>query len=371
MGYPQGGQQPTYGGQPMGQQPSYGGQPSMGQQPMGQQPMGQQPMGQQPMGQQSSYGGMGGMNGPAYEYQQAQQGYGGAPSFTASPPMGSPPVGGMARGGGILGILQKCVTENRLERFYNSQSLSMLAQQLEQKSGRVQQLAQKWKLSGEIQNDLYQLALYDVIMLCDDSGSMAFEEQGERIEDLKMTVSYVAEATALFDSDGICVRFLNSTQEGNGIAEPSQVQQLISSVRFQGLTPMGTSLDQKVLQPFVYSALKSNSFTKPLLVIILTDGSPAGEPYDKIMQVLNQVHQTSGGVGVAVSFAQIGSDQQAQKFLHEIDVHTGFGSMVDCTSSYELEQAEMSRKGVDLQPEVWIAKLLLGAIDASYDKLDE
>lgn len=40
-------------------------------------------------------------------------------------------------------------------------------------------------------------------------------------------------------------------------------------------------------------------------------------------------------------------------------------------SYYELEAEEYKRKGVDLTPELWLVKLLCGAIDPSYDEQDE
>ena len=79
---------------------------------------------------------------------------------------------------------------------------------------------------------LCSLALYDTVIFCDDSGeqsagfccpwlqhvgslhdtdtpsagSMAFEEGGERIDDLKLILSRASEITTKFDSDGILVR---------------------------------------------------------------------------------------------------------------------------------------------------------------------
>lgn len=41
----------------------------------------------------------------------------------------------------------------------------------------------------------------------DDSGSMAFEEGGERIEDMKAVLGRTADAATLFDTDGIVVRY--------------------------------------------------------------------------------------------------------------------------------------------------------------------
>ena len=43
-------------------------------------------------------------------------------------------------------------------------------------------LAGKYNMPMELAYSLASLALYDVIIYCDDSGSMAFEENGERIQ---------------------------------------------------------------------------------------------------------------------------------------------------------------------------------------------
>lgn len=70
----------------------------------------------------------------------------------------------------------------------------------------------------------------------------------------------------------------------------------------------------------------------------------------------------------SIEFAQVGDDLKAQKFLEELDNHPVIGSLVDCTSNFEAEQAEMMRKsGVNLDPSMWIVKLLMGPIDTSYD----
>lgn len=43
-----------------------------------------------------------------------------------------------------------------------------------------------------------------------------------------------------------------------------------------GLTPLGTSLDQKILQPLLLSPARQNSLQKPLLIIAITDGQSEG-----------------------------------------------------------------------------------------------
>jgi len=41
------------------------------------------------------------------------------------------------------------------------------------------------------------------------------------------------------------------------------------------------------------------------------------------------------------------------------------------SADFENESDEMRRQGVDLTPELWMVKLLLGAVDSSYDRKDE
>ena len=46
------------------------------------------------------------------------------------------------------------------------------------------------------------------------------------------------------------------------------------------------------------------------------------------------------------------------------------GRMIDATSYYELEAEEYKRKGVQLTPDLWLVKLMVGAIDQSFDEQD-
>jgi hypothetical protein len=102
-------------------------------------------------------------------------------------------------------------------------------------SGALNKIAQEWRMPVELATDLIKLSLYDVVLYVDgefksrylasvvkndlvtdfawnfrvqDSGSMAFEENGERIDDLKALMGRVAYATSLFDQDGISVNSL-------------------------------------------------------------------------------------------------------------------------------------------------------------------
>lgn len=79
-----------------------------------------------------------------------------------------------------------------------------------------------------------------------------------------------------------------------------------------------------------------------------------------------------GPDALSLQIAQVGNDIKARQFLEEIDNHPEVGGLVDCTSNYELEADEMMKANppVDLTPELWLVKMLLGGIDDSYDAQD-
>ncbi|KPV71933.1 uncharacterized protein RHOBADRAFT_39989 [Rhodotorula graminis WP1] len=275
----------------------------------------------------------------------------------------------------ILNVLRQGVQDQNLQAFYPPGSLEQLAQQIAH-SGALARIAAEWRLPTEVAMDLARLALVDIQGCLDDSGSMAFEENGERIDDAKMIVSKVAQAATLFDTDGIQICFLNSPAVGQGIKNEAQAQHLLSSINFSGLTPLGTSFERKVLQPLV-AAARSGTLRKPVLAIIVTDGEPAGEHRHKLVQAITDAKRALattryGADALSIELAQVGNDQKAAAFLNEIDVHPEIGSFVDVTGNFEMESAQMQQTtGIALSPDMWLVKLLLGALDTAYDSHDE
>ena len=64
----------------------------------------------------------------------------------------------------------------------------------------------------------------------------------------------------------------------------------------------------------------------------------------------------------------MGKDTDAQAFLGRLDNDRDVGGMIDATSYFELEAEEYQRRGVVLTPELWMVKLMVGAIDPTYDE---
>jgi len=242
----------------------------------------------------------------------------------------------------------------------------------------IQDILKEWHVSLESAMDLIKLSLFDIILYIDDSGSMEFEEKGIRLQQLKEILALVAYAASKFDQDGISVRMMNSMAQGDNIRTKADAEALVARVRFQGLTPMGTSLKGKVLEPMVVGPARAGRLQKPVLIIAITDGQPAGEPpgsvADAIRYAVDELARTQYGRGaVSFQFAQVGNDLQAREFLAKLDEDPSVGQFIDCTSNFEVEQDEMSRANppVYLTRELWCTKLMLGAIDPSYDAKDE
>ncbi|BGO95450.1 hypothetical protein NBRC10512_001418 [Rhodotorula toruloides] len=276
----------------------------------------------------------------------------------------------------ILSILQQAVQDQNIHSFYPPGTLEPLAHHIAQ-SGALARIAHEWNLPMEIAMDLARLALFDVVLLVDDSGSMAFEENGSRIDDAKLIVSRVATAATLFDTDGISVFFLNSPVVGQAVTNEQHAQALVSSVQFSGLTPLGTALNQKILQPLVIQPAYSNILRKPVLVILITDGEPSSEPRTALSQSIlgakQALSQTRYGPdALSVQLAQVGDDRKAREFLDEVDRDSEVGGLVDVTGAFEYESDQVLRlSGIALTPEMWLVKLLLGGINSAYDRKDE
>lgn len=190
---------------------------------------------------------------------------------------------------------------------------------------------------------------------------MQFEENGERIKDLRLILERVASVTTLFDEDGISLRFMNATYPPNlveNIRSEQQIEQLMRNVQFKGLTPMGTELRSKVIDGIVIPKVRSGQYRKPTLVIIITDGQPAGEAQTTVNETIKyaaqEVGRQFGPGGIAFQFAQVGNDIKAREFLAKLDEDPVVGKIIDSTSNYENESEEMQRQGVNLTPELWV-----------------
>lgn len=138
---------------------------------------------------------------------------------------------------------------------------------------------------------------------------------------------------------------------------------------------MGTMLDRKIVAPFVTGPAKSKSLRKPVLAIVITDGEPTGESSDAVRSTIKSAKKALTGSqygpgAVAFSFAQVGRDEDATKFLGKLDTDSKEGAWwtPPPTSNWSRRS---SRRRASTSPWMYMVKLLVGAIDSSWDEQDE
>ena len=274
----------------------------------------------------------------------------------------------------VVEKMWRIVCLKKLHAFYSQNSLQNLVNRACRHDYKT--LMTQWGLPTlDMAVDLAVLGLYDIVIFGDDSGSMGTEEPKEdnltRWEILKQVVKTIGFWSSLMDADGVVVRFINSMQEGNGISNSAEIDNIFRSVRPSGGTPLGEQLDAKIIRKIVVPVIQSQEIQRPVLVLNITDGTPSNSNAVKqtILNCRNFCANTKYGENaVAFSFAQVGSDRSATEYLGQLDTDPQVGHLIDCTSEFSIEKEEC---GAGFTEAVWVVKLMIGAIDPAYDSADE
>ncbi|SAM84230.1 uncharacterized protein UBRO_06870 [Ustilago bromivora] len=277
----------------------------------------------------------------------------------------------------IANLLATCVMDQYLYPFYTFADVARIAQHIAS-SGALAQCADSWQLPPYLAQDLVKLALFDVMFLLDDSASMRSE--GTRRRDaLAGILKRAADAAARFDPDGMEAAWMNSPVQTR-IHNVAEADQLTSQCAYDGrATPMGASLESKIIQPLVLTPATQDRLSKPAFVLVITDGRPTGqtERGEKIVKVLQHAKRTLastryGEDAISFQIAAVGNDREAQEWLDGIDNDPNVGDLIDVCSDIIVESRQVQKStGVELTQELYCLKLLLGPIDTSYDASDE
>lgn len=280
----------------------------------------------------------------------------------------------------IARLLAATVADQYLYPFYDWNQIQHIAQHIAN-SGALADIAESWEMPPFLAQDLVKLALFDVMFLLDDSASMN-SESGARIEGLRQIVKRAADAAGRLDPDGMEVAWMNADlpPQAGRIRTAKDADRLVKACRFDGrATPLGHSLENKLLRPNLLDHLSRGYLKKPVLAIVITDGRPTGssERGERVVQVIQQAKEQLkrsryGEDALSVTLAAVGHDKEAQEWLDSIDSHPVVGDLVDVVSDISAEARQVkSKTGVDLTPDLHCLKLLLGGIDSGYDASDE
>ena len=180
----------------------------------------------------------------------------------------------------------------------------------------------------------------------DDSTSMKDpNEKGTRAHNQAHLVKKMAQLCTRIVPDNQGVDLFYIHDDGVLNKRESEIEEYMKKVRSKRGTPIGTKLQDKILDPFVYSVLQGSNkqFQRPLFITIITDGLPEGEADDDqkalekaVLKCIGKLkengypeygrHQPQQdhrvlcltSLAVVFQISQIGDNRAARNFLMEL-----------------------------------------------------
>ncbi|OCL09002.1 hypothetical protein AOQ84DRAFT_272414, partial [Glonium stellatum] len=260
--------------------------------------------------------------------------------------------------------------EDNLAYFYppNDDRVKEIARRA---ADQAQTVTTKLQLSPDLTPGLAKLALYDFVILCDNSSSM---EQENRMLALGETLKRVAAFATILSDYGISVRFLNYDEDCNGefdnLTKLRDIEKKLGRVPCGGDTRLGTVLKDKILKPMVLSKARRDMLKKPIIVVIITDGEPFGEPRDKLREIIRDCKirmDLRGYKKSAVIFliSRVGTSLEAATFLDELRADKEVGNMVYSSADDLNEKWDIfERNGDNSAYTSLLIKLFLAALES-------
>ncbi|KAF7792466.1 hypothetical protein EIP86_003505 [Pleurotus ostreatoroseus] len=212
---------------------------------------------------------------------------------------------------------------------------------------------------------LTQLSLYQPIIYCDDSGSMRQNSRYEIQKDLVKRIARIA-TRIVPDDIGVDVRFINADFNKTNLNLDEVNQALTDNGPTGPATRIGSALQDKILKPFVYSYLPTKTLQRPLLVCVITDGSPTAEPQETFKNAIVECRRMVADADYppdAVRFlvSQIGDDAAAKVFLQALNADRDINDVLHCTTD-RLDAEFMKMRQNEDQLESWLLGVLVSPI---------
>jgi hypothetical protein len=219
-------------------------------------------------------------------------------------------------------------------------------------------------VEGQADDPYAFLSSFDTVFIIDDSGSMAgsnWRETGKALE-------LITPICTSHDADGIDIHFLNRVDSDlyKNVKTAGTVIEIFQTVRPGGGTPTGQRL-RKILIPYLarYRALPGS--TKPVNLIVITDGAPSDDVESSIVEVAEELDTLKApSWQVGIQFFQVGKDAEARDHLKYMDDGlvdkrgNRIRDIVDTVPFTGVEGAELTARGV--------MKVVLGSVNRRLDR---
>ncbi len=237
--------------------------------------------------------------------------------------------------------------------------------------GKLQFLIGKYEIRPDFCQKLRQLENYEIVIICDDSGSMStiidddknpMSKKMTRWDELKNYVNVLIDISSALDKNGIDIYFLNRQGMYN-VSDTNQVANLFYHPP-NGYTPLANTIER------IYKEKDCQIREKKLLLLIATDGQPTTPSgnidTNNFFRVLRDRNKN-----VHISIIACTDDNNTMKYLNNIDKNIPKIDVIDDYKSEKNEILKKQGKSFKFSYGDYIVKTLLGSIDPYFDSLDE
>ncbi|KAF2230048.1 hypothetical protein EV356DRAFT_509449 [Viridothelium virens] len=209
------------------------------------------------------------------------------------------------------------------------------------------------------------LTSFDTTLVVDDSGSMA----GSRWNETSRALETITPICTSHDADGIDIFFLNHPDNAyyHNVTSSATVREIFSQVRPGGSTPTGQRLNT-ILRNYLRKYENNPNTTKPLNIIVITDGEPSDDVESPIISAAKKLDKLDAPAWqVGIQFFQVGRDAEATKHLKQLDDDLAeisgdedLRDVVDTTCYKGESGGELTGEGV--------LKVVLGSVNRRLDR---
>ncbi|CAF3678203.1 unnamed protein product [Adineta steineri] len=233
---------------------------------------------------------------------------------------------------------------------------------------RLRELTLEYEIQQDLGDRLRLLEDYEIIILCDDSGSMKTTVDNTnrtRWDELRDIIKIVLKIGTIFDTTGVDVYFLNRPTIYN-VTDPESIN-IEFSQQPRGYTPLVNALRHIFNLP---STRRGND--KKVLVFVATDGAPSDDRGNINVNELEHLMIHERRIETThVMFLICTDDSTCVEYLNDWDRKM---TNVDVTDDFITERKKIRQVNGENYPFSkgdYIVKALLGAIDDDMDKLNE
>jgi uncharacterized protein YegL len=208
------------------------------------------------------------------------------------------------------------------------------------------------------------LKTFDTIFLIDDSASMrgrSWREVGSALE----TITPICTAR---DADGIDIYFLNHPDKAmyKNVTSAGTIIEIFQTMQPGGATPIGQRLNA-ILKPYLAEYTKRPDSTKPINIIVITDGEPTDDVEIVIINAARKLDKLDAPAWqVGIQFFQVGRDPRAREHLKQLD-----DGLAEISGDKELRDMVDTVPFGDADEELTAAgimKVVLGSVNKRIDR---